>query len=148
MSALDTQIAGAHYKALPIQPIEFIMANQLGFAEGNVIKYLLRDKDGLQDLLKARHYIQFIEEASLYRRMLFQVRMFCKIGAWWSHTIDVDRFITANGITNPRAGVIRHIAFWNCRGQQSDLEAAAKWLDELIATMQPEVAVGTDHHPV
>jgi len=139
VSAFDKQIAGSHYKSLPIQPVEFIMANQLGFAEGNVIKYLLRDKDGLQDLLKARHYIQFIEEASLYRRMLFQVRMFCKVGAWWSHSLDVDRFITANGITNPRAGVIRHIAFWNCRGQPSDLEAAAKWLDELIASMQPGV---------
>lgn len=124
------------------------MANQLGFAEGNVIKYLLRDKDGLQDLLKARHYIQFIEEASLYRRMLYQVRAVCTIGAWWSHALDVDRFISANGITNPRAGVIRHIAFWNCLGQLGDLEAAAKWLDELIASYQPPAKIGTDHHPV
>lgn len=127
------QIGGDHYQGMKIQPVEFIMANHLGFAEGNVIKYLLRDKDGLQDLLKARHYIQFIEEASLYRRMLFQVRMVCTIGAWWNHALDVDRFISANDITNPRAGVIRHIAFWNCRGQVSDLEAAAKWLDEAIA---------------
>jgi hypothetical protein len=148
LSAIDIQHGGNHYKNLPIQPIEFIMANQLGFAEGNVIKYLLRDKDGLNDLLKARHYIQFIEEDCFYRRTLSRVRMVCQIGAWWNLSVDVDTFIKANCIINPRAGVIRHIAFWNCRGQQSDLDAAAKWLDELIASYQPPAKIDADHRPV
>jgi hypothetical protein len=49
---------------MPIQPVEFIQKNGLGFCEGNVIKYVCRHKkkNGLQDLLKARHYIDLLIE--------------------------------------------------------------------------------------
>ena len=45
-----------------IQPVEYIMRNQLGFCEGNVIKYITRWKlkNGRDDLLKARHYIDLL----------------------------------------------------------------------------------------
>ena len=61
-NALDIQIGGDHYKSYPIQPVAFIEANNLGFAEGCVIKYLLRHKQkgGVEDLKKARHYIDLI----------------------------------------------------------------------------------------
>jgi hypothetical protein len=64
MSALDTQVGGGHYKDKAIQPIEYIHANNLGFCEGNVIKYVTRwkDKNGLNDLLKAKHYIELLIE--------------------------------------------------------------------------------------
>ena len=64
MSALDTQVAGSHYKTLKIQPVEFIYANGIGYAEGNVIKYLTRwkDKGGIADLEKAKHYIELLIE--------------------------------------------------------------------------------------
>lgn len=47
-----------------IQPVTFIMRNQLGFCEGNVIKYISRWrlKNGRDDLLKARHYIDILIE--------------------------------------------------------------------------------------
>lgn len=59
---LDVQVGGDHYKKLAIQPIEYIHANKLGFAEGNVIKYVTRwrDKNGIKDLEKARHYIDLL----------------------------------------------------------------------------------------
>ena len=62
-NALQEQVGGQHYK-LVIQPIEFIHANNLGFIEGNCIKYLCRhrQKNGKQDLLKARHYIDLLLE--------------------------------------------------------------------------------------
>lgn len=65
MSAIDTQVAGNHYKNLPIQPIEFILANGLGFCEANAIKYLCRykDKGGATDLEKAKHYIDLLLES-------------------------------------------------------------------------------------
>jgi len=66
MSAKDYQIGGGHYKSKGIQPIEYILKNGLGFCEGNVVKYVTRwkDKNGIDDLLKAKHYIDFlIEEA-------------------------------------------------------------------------------------
>lgn len=63
-SVFDKQIGGSHYKNMPIQPIEFIMKNNLGFCEGNIIKYICRykDKNGLQDLEKAKHYIEMLIE--------------------------------------------------------------------------------------
>jgi len=59
MRALDVQINGSHYKSLKIQPVEYIMANNLGFFEGNVLKYITRwkTKGGVADLEKARHYL-------------------------------------------------------------------------------------------
>ena len=64
MSSLDTQIGGDHYKELSIQPIEYILANKLGFCEGNVVKYITRykSKNGLEDLKKAKHYIDMLIE--------------------------------------------------------------------------------------
>lgn len=63
-SALDTQIGGDHYKTMKIQPITFIMENNLSFAVGNIIKYVCRydKKNGLEDIQKARQYLDFLEE--------------------------------------------------------------------------------------
>jgi|TARA_Y100000401_G_scaffold103738_1_gene94985 hypothetical protein len=51
-----------HYAQYKIEPIEFIMANDLNFCEGNVIKYVLRyrDKGGIESLNKAKQYIDFM----------------------------------------------------------------------------------------
>ncbi|HEX7046559.1 MAG TPA: DUF3310 domain-containing protein [Gammaproteobacteria bacterium] len=64
MSAQDTQIGGSHYKDFAIQPVEFIHANGIGYLEGNAIKYLCRhkNKNGRQDLEKAKHYIELLLE--------------------------------------------------------------------------------------
>ena len=58
----STQIGGNHYKDFKIQPTEFIHANSIPFIEGNIIKYTLRHKhkNGLEDLLKAKHYIDLL----------------------------------------------------------------------------------------
>ena len=60
----DSQIGGNHYKTMAIQPAEFIHRNDIGFLEGNVIKYVCRHaaKNGKDDLLKARHYIDLLLE--------------------------------------------------------------------------------------
>lgn len=61
---LARQVGGSHYKDFKIQPVEFIVANDIGFLEGNAIKYLCRwqTKNGLEDLQKAIHYIEMIIE--------------------------------------------------------------------------------------
>lgn len=63
-TALDKQVAGDHYKNLAIQPVEFIHANSIGYFEGNVIKYVSRwrQKNGIADLEKAKHYIELLIE--------------------------------------------------------------------------------------
>ena len=63
-SALATQVGGGHYKDMPIQPVEFIHKNGIGFIEGSVIKYVSRwrKKNGVEDLKKARHFLDLLIE--------------------------------------------------------------------------------------
>lgn len=63
-TANETQVGGDHYKEKSIQPWDFIAANQLGYFEGNIVKYVSRwkDKGGINDLKKARHYLDKLIE--------------------------------------------------------------------------------------
>jgi hypothetical protein len=63
-TANDVQVAGTHYKSKAIQPWDYIVANNLGYLEGNIVKYVSRwrDKGGLDDLRKARHYLDKLIE--------------------------------------------------------------------------------------
>ena len=51
-----------HYTQHEIEPIDFIVKNKLDFCQGNVVKYICRYnlKGGIDDLLKAKQYIDFI----------------------------------------------------------------------------------------
>lgn len=64
MSALNKQEGGTHYKKYKIQPVEYTVANDLGFLAGSVIKYVTRykDKGGAEDIRKAMHYLELILE--------------------------------------------------------------------------------------
>lgn len=60
-----------HYNSLPVEPIEFIMLNEMEFWRGNIIKYAARagnkrspdsvnrDQDEIKDLKKIIRYAQF-----------------------------------------------------------------------------------------
>ena len=69
-SATDKQVGGAWYKKFTIQPIEFVMQNEDAlhptdaFMLNNVLKYCLRhrEKNGVEDLEKAIHYIELVKE--------------------------------------------------------------------------------------
>ena len=63
-SALSKQEGGSHYKGYTIQPIEYAMANNLNYCQANVVKYTTRyrDKNGLEDLLKAIHNLEILIE--------------------------------------------------------------------------------------
>ena len=57
------QIGGEHYLTA-IQPWDYIVANDLGFLEGNIVKYITRykEKGGVVDLQKAKHYLEKLIE--------------------------------------------------------------------------------------
>ena len=63
-AALTTQVGGKHYKDMPIQPVEYIHKNSIGYFEGCVIKYVSRwrKKNGVEDLKKARHFLDLLIE--------------------------------------------------------------------------------------
>jgi hypothetical protein len=69
MKSYKKQVGGNHYKKYKIQPVEFIIKNNIGFVEGNIIKYILRfkEKGGVQDLLKAKHYIELLIDTTKSR---------------------------------------------------------------------------------
>ena len=60
--ALQVQHGGNHYKKFKIQPVEFCHVNGIPYIEATAIKYLCRwrDKGGLQDLEKAKHFIELL----------------------------------------------------------------------------------------
>ena len=66
MNANEIQVAGTHYKDKAIQPWDYIVSNNMGYLEGNIIKYVSRwkDKGGVADLKKAQHYLQKLIEVS------------------------------------------------------------------------------------
>lgn len=63
-SPLTKQVGGNHYQGFAIAPIDFVQKNNLGFIEGNIIKYVcrFRKKNGKQDLEKAKHFIEMLIE--------------------------------------------------------------------------------------
>ena len=69
MKSFKKQVGGNHYKNYEIQPVEFIIKNNIGFVEGNIIKYILRfkEKGGVVDLKKAKHYIELLIDSTKSR---------------------------------------------------------------------------------
>lgn len=63
-TALSKQTGGSHYKDKKVQPVEYAHANNLGFMEANVVKYITRhkDKNKAQDIRKAIDFCHFILE--------------------------------------------------------------------------------------
>tara|TARA_R100001463_G_scaffold100633_1_gene155117 strand:- start:3 stop:425 length:423 start_codon:yes stop_codon:yes gene_type:complete len=50
-----------HYQG-DIEPLDFIFAQNLGWCEANVVKYVTRwkRKNGVQDLMKAKFYLEYL----------------------------------------------------------------------------------------
>ena len=65
MEANNRQVSGNHYQT-EMQPWDFIVANKLGYLEGNIVKYVSRykRKNGVEDLQKAKHYLDKLIEVT------------------------------------------------------------------------------------
>ena len=68
-TANATQVGGNHYASKAVQPWDAMQAwmsreEFTGYLRGNVIKYMARcnDKGGIEDVKKARHYIDKLIE--------------------------------------------------------------------------------------
>lgn len=70
MEAKEKQVAGTHYKDLPIQPVDYCQLNKLGFCESCVIKYVSRHraKNGAEDIRKAIHFLELLLEIEYERK--------------------------------------------------------------------------------
>lgn len=86
MSSNDIQIAGNHYQKRDYQHWDFVCDVNLHYLIGNATKYIARwrDKNGVEDLRKALHYIskaveRDVETHGIYKlsNQVFLAR-FCK----------------------------------------------------------------------
>ena len=61
---IKENVSPDYYARYDIEPISFIMRNNIPYAEGNVIKYTLRHdmKGGKEDIDKAIRYLEMIKE--------------------------------------------------------------------------------------
>lgn len=64
LPALNQQVGGTHYTKLAIQPMEYSMYNKLDPLQHTIIKYVtrFRDKNGVDDLYKAKHCLDMLIE--------------------------------------------------------------------------------------
>lgn len=111
MNANNTQVGGSHYKA-DYQHWDFVRLCLGGrYLEGNFTKYVARHrkKNGLQDLRKARHYLDKIIE--LFIGMEYEC---CPLNL---DTIPEDRwpaaFAKANELTIAETALIIGISHWS-----------------------------------
>jgi len=133
--ALGRQVGGTHYKNNAIQPIEFVMANGLGFCEANVVKYVTRyqSKGGTEDLRKVEHYLQLhMETIQSEPWLLRQIRI------WLANKgelgIQCYDYFAANDITDPRQQIlITGVCYWRGDGNTYSLETMLNAVRALIS---------------
>lgn len=103
MKAIEKQIGGSHYKALPYQPIVLIDRLELDYFSGNVLKYLCRyrKKDGIKDLEKARHYCELAKELNVI-----------KFSPSTLDTEEVEDFVRINDLSEEIQDIILYDLLW------------------------------------
>jgi len=73
INVFNQQVGGNHYKDMPIQPMEYTMANNMNPMQHTIIKYVSRykNKNGIEDLEKALHTLNLLidwEHGNAYKK--------------------------------------------------------------------------------
>jgi hypothetical protein len=100
--ALKTQVGGDHYTKMGIQPMEYSMANKLDACQHTIIKYVsrFRDKNGIQDLEKAKHVIDMLIEFEKRREAAEYEQRKRELVSM------TEQMISAGGLSTVTAGII------------------------------------------
>ena len=138
MSANDTQVGGDHYRKgnADFQHWDLVEVFGLGYLEGCATKYLTRwrDKNGLQDLQKAKHYSQKLLE--LARTGERKPRGFVPAA-------PIENFLRDNSITDEsERGAIYILCRWKT---YQDIELAIGCIQQVIES-QPGTPEDGGHH--
>lgn len=133
MNANNRQIGGAHYqvKANAVQHWDYCDANDAPYLESACSKYVLRwrDKNGLQDLEKALHYLEKrIENFTLGVGPVRGGRM---------NFMEYLSFVTGSGLSERELEleIITHVLHWS---SAPELETARLALVQLIEQAEQE----------
>jgi hypothetical protein len=130
MGALEEQVAGDHYKGMKIQPMEFTVKNGWDPAAHTALKYLsrFRDKNGLQDLEKARHCLKL-------RATLLPFDNFVR--RWAKQPIPMGRYIEENGYEGTQAVVLFKLELYVLNNHEVTYFDVLQTLDDLIHNEYP-----------
>ena len=129
MNANETQVGGTHYQSA-YQHWDLVLEHMENrYMEGQISKYVSRSrkKNGVQDLRKARHFVDKLIEACNEERIEgFGPRDFLQAQA-------IRQFIEANGLNEVEAQAVRLIACWH---SGNELREIAVLVDVLIRTAE------------
>lgn len=91
MSANDRQVGGVHY-ASKIQHWDYVVANNLGYFEGQITKYVTRwrGKNGIEDLVKAKHFLDKLIEVAEQEALLREEHEAAELDLGWVYRMDKD----------------------------------------------------------
>jgi hypothetical protein len=128
------QVGGTHYKGTTYQHWDFVIIALMGrYLEGNITKYVSRwrKKNGLQDLQKARHYLdKLIEQYNIGN--VTPLGDEAKVGQLPT-ALRAPHFCDVNGIDEVERMFIILISEWRVR---EHLHRAGTMLDALIERQQ------------
>lgn len=126
MNSNATQVGGSHYKGTTYQHWDFVLLALGGrYLEGNITKYVARwrKKNGLQDLQKARHYLDKLIESFNDGTVLPPMNRAVTAHQSPAHFCDV------NGIDVTERMIILALSDWTSR---EDLNRVGNILNALI----------------
>jgi hypothetical protein len=111
MAANDKQEGGAHYKGERIEHWDFVLMHDIPYMEAQVIKYMMRwrKKNGVEDLRKAKHFIDKLIEHELEQHTEIPVEKTGDVLAQ-EHAEARDALESVNAMNrymNPDSGVPR-----------------------------------------
>lgn len=117
------QVGGDHYNRRPIQHWDFVAGHDYGYLAGQVTKYLFRwrDKNGVQDVQKADHFLQKLIEVELQHVEEGFVAP------------SIHEFLSANGIPPDEAYIMAMIHAFQENRNPEFLELAKERLRALLA---------------
>ena len=126
---LGDQIGGNHYKGLAIQPTEFCMQNRLDACVHGILKYVTRhrSKNGVEDLRKARHYVEIREVYAL------------DLAPPGPTVITMLEYVTRNGVRPDDAEVLYRLeAYYNASSVDGGRVGARRLIEEMDRLIQAE----------
>jgi len=104
--ALRIQEGGSHYKGMGIQPIEFCYVNRYDPAAFSALKYVSRHrvKNGREDLLKGRHFIQLRRDLRRDNPSLFACNAI--------DVISMSDYIESNNLFGHEGAILADLHLW------------------------------------
>jgi len=145
-SPLNKQVGGTHYVS-KIQHVSFCQQNRIPWCEAAAVKYLVRHrkKNGLEDLKKARHYVELLihEDYDTLGREPRKSGVPVDLNPL-KFRIKVNEFCLANGVGPDEGHVINRLLHHQVDHGRKTLASCLDRIDTLIRQYDPDAPEGSE----